>query len=118
MDTDNYEEQFEKAVADWRAQHRLREDDAVLLLIQLFRIHQEHWDRLRRKDLPSFEQFRTDINRLSESSKAVLNAGTAFTATVKSLQSRSEFPTVPRSTALLAAILAAITGYLIAKAYP
>ena len=118
MDTDNYEEQFEKAVVAWRAQHRLREDDAVLLLIQLFRIHQEHWDRLRRKDLPSFEQFRTDINRLSESSKTVLNVGTAFTATVKTLRSQSEFPTVPRSTAILAAILAAIAGYLIAKTYP
>ncbi|MCL4788594.1 MAG: hypothetical protein KJ070_17670, partial [Verrucomicrobia bacterium] len=64
MDAPNFEDEFERAVADWRERHRLREDDAVLLLVDLFRIHQRHWDDLRRRELPSFEQFRGDIAKL------------------------------------------------------
>ncbi|MBK8000656.1 MAG: hypothetical protein IPK15_18560 [Verrucomicrobia bacterium] len=62
----NFEDEFERAVADWRERHRLREDDAVLLLVDFFRIHQRHWDDLRRRELPSFEQFRGDITKLIE----------------------------------------------------
>ena len=72
MDTPNFEDEFERAVADWRDRHRLREDDAVLLLVDLFRIHQRHWDDLRRREFPSFEQFRGDIAKLTESSGKTL----------------------------------------------
>ena len=56
----NFDEEFDAAVAEWRDKHRLREDDAVMLLVELFRIHQQHWDELRRREIPSFEQFRAD----------------------------------------------------------
>src|SRR5271163_215397 len=60
----DFDEDFTKAVAEWRDKHRLREDDAVMLLVELFRIHQRHWDELRRREIPSFEQFRADIAKL------------------------------------------------------
>ena len=71
-----------KAVAEWRDKHRLREDDAVMLLVELFRIHQRHWDELRRREIPSFEQFRADITqarrRGADISKTVIGlAGSA-----------------------------------------
>ena len=50
----DFDEDFEQAVARWRQRHKLREDDAVLLLVELFRIHQRHWDELRRREIPSF----------------------------------------------------------------
>ncbi len=36
----------------------------MILLVELFRIHQQHWDELRRREIPSFEQFRADIAKL------------------------------------------------------
>src|SRR5437773_4962994 len=60
----NFDEEFDEAVAEWRDKHRLREDDAVMLLVELFRIHQRHWDEIRRREMPSFEQFRADIAKL------------------------------------------------------
>src|SRR5271169_664112 len=65
----DYDEEFTKAVAEWRDKHRLREDDAVILLVELFRIHQRHWDELRRREIPSFEQFRADIGKLLTASQ-------------------------------------------------
>ena len=62
----DFDDDFERAVADWRERYRLREDDAVLLLVELFRIHQRHWDDLRRRELPSFELVRADIAKLVE----------------------------------------------------
>ena len=35
----DFDEDFEQAVTRWRERHKLREDDAVLLLVELFRIH-------------------------------------------------------------------------------
>jgi hypothetical protein len=66
MDAHHFDDEFEEAVAEWRSRHRLAEDDAVLLLIELFRLHQRHWDEIRRRELPSFEQFRSDIAKLSD----------------------------------------------------
>ncbi|HEX3719006.1 MAG TPA: hypothetical protein VH595_13640 [Verrucomicrobiae bacterium] len=59
----DFDEEFAKAVAEWRDKHRLREDDAVILLVELFRIHQRHWDEIRRREIPSFEQAQRELFR-------------------------------------------------------
>jgi len=51
----DFDEEFAKAVAEWRDKHRAARNDAVILLVELFRIHQRHWDELRRREIPSFE---------------------------------------------------------------
>src|ERR1051326_7811002 len=68
-DQRDFDEEFMQSIVAWRERHRLREDEAVLLLVELFRIHQRHWDEIRRREFPSFEQFRADIANLTESSR-------------------------------------------------
>ena len=65
----DFDEEFTQAVAEWRDKHRLREDDAVILLVELFRIHQKHWDALRRREIPSFSEFRADIGKLADAAR-------------------------------------------------
>lgn len=35
-----------------------------MLLVELFRIHQQHWDEIRSCEIPSFKRFRADIRKL------------------------------------------------------
>ena len=65
----NFDEEFDEAVAEWRDKHRLREDDAVMLLVELFRIHQRHWDEIRRREIPSFDVFRADIAKFADAAR-------------------------------------------------
>lgn len=66
----DFDEEFVQAIAKWREEHKIRDDDAVLLLVEMFEIHQKHWDELRRRQMPSLDQFRTDINTVAESAKS------------------------------------------------
>src|SRR5688572_32881922 len=62
---------FRKAVAEWRKRHAIRDDDVILLCLELFQIHQKHWDELRHRDLPSFNEFRETLIRLNAIASAV-----------------------------------------------
>ena len=113
----DFDEEFTKAVAEWRDKHRLREDDAVMLLVELFRIHQRHWDELRRREIPSFEQFRTDIAKLVGAAQTFQQQ----TATLLELL-RSQPPTrraerITRAAAIFATLAALLAGYLIGRAW-
>src|SRR2546429_2290369 len=68
-DQRDFDEEFMQSIVAWRERHRLREDEAVLLLVELFRIQQSHWDEIRRRELPSFEEFRADIAKLTEAAR-------------------------------------------------
>ena len=118
MEARNFDDEFEQAVAEWRSRHRLAEDDAVLLLIELFRLHQRHWDEIRRRELPSFEQFRSDIAKLSEAAKAFQKDSAALLEALRSQPRRGPRPRVSLSVATLATILALLAGFLIGKALP
>src|SRR2546427_496114 len=61
----------------------LREVDAVLLLVELVRIHQRHWDEFRRREIPSFEQFRADIGKLVEAARTFEGQATALLEVVR-----------------------------------
>jgi len=50
---DKFAEDFAKAIESWRHKHQLRDDDPVVLCLELFRIHQDHWDNIRRQEFPS-----------------------------------------------------------------
>src|ERR1700743_1225831 len=80
----DFDEEFAKAVAEWRDKHRLREDDAVILLVELFRIHQQHWDELRYRDIPSFGEFRADITRLAAIARTFEGQTTALLEVLRS----------------------------------
>jgi len=110
----DFDEDFLLAVKKWREQHKIQEGDAALLLLELFRIHQDHWDELRRRQMPSLDQFRQDIASTVEAAKSlkeqtakVMKALNAHPAAVK---------TIPLSAAIFAVFAALFAGILIAKA--
>ena len=118
MDARNFDDEFKEAVSEWRGRHGLAEDDAVLLLIELFRLHQRHWDELRRRELPSFEQFRSDITKLSEATKAFHKQSTGLIETLRSQPHPGARPRVSLSIATGATLLALSAGILVGKAWP
>jgi len=112
----DYDEEFTQAVARFREQHKLSEDDAVFLLVELFRIHQQHWDNLRRREMPSFEQFRTDIGALTEAAATFRQLGSNLIDTFKKQASTQNRDGVNLAAAIFAVLAALIGGYLIGKA--
>ena len=113
----DFDDDFMQALTGWRERHHLREDDAVLLLIELFRIHQQHWDELRRREMPSFEEFRADIAKLGEAARSFQQEASALLETL-----RSQPPALParitRPAATFAALAALFAGYLIGRSWP
>ena len=114
----DFDEEFAKAVAEWRDKHRLREDDAVMLLVELFRIHQQHWDELRRREIPSFEQLRTDIVKLDRAAQTFQQQSSALLKTLHSQSPAHRAGRINRATAIFAALAALLAGYLIGKVWP
>jgi hypothetical protein len=114
----DFDEEFAKAVAEWRDKHRLREDDAVILLVELFRIHQRHWDELRRREIPSFEQFRADIGKLTGAAHAFQQQTAALLEALRGQSPASRAARITRAAAVFAALAALLAGYLIGRAWP
>ena len=112
----SFDEQFEHAVGEWRNRHQLREDDAVILLVELFHIHQQHWDALRRREFPSLEGFQGDIRKLSEASRLFQQQAVEL---VEQLQKKPETQSpsgVSHLAAFIAAIAAGLVGFFIGRA--
>ena len=113
----DFDDDFIQALTGWRERHHLREDDAVLLLIELFRIHQQHWDELRRREIPSFGEVRADIAKLGEAGRRFQQQASALLEALRSHQ-----PALParitRPAATFAALAALFAGYLIGRSWP
>ena len=117
-DQRDFDEEFEQAVTEWRQRHRLREDDAVLLMVELFRIHQRHWDEIRRREMPSFEQFRSDITKLVESARSFQDKASALTEVLRAQPRTHRMIRVTRTAAIFAALASLFAGYLLGRAWP
>ena len=114
----DFDDEFAKAVAEWRDKHRLREDDAVMLLVELFRIHQRHWDEIRRREIPSFEQFRADITKLLGAAQTFQQQSAALLESLRTQPPASRAARITRAAAIFAALAALLAGYLIGKVWP
>lgn len=114
----NFDEEFDAAVAEWRDQHRLREDDAVMLLVELFRLHQRHWDEIRRREFPPMEQFRADITKLAEAARTFQGQSAALLEPLRKLPATHLAARVTRAAAFFAALASLLAGYLIGRAWP
>ena len=66
----DFDEEFLQTLKEWKEKHKIRDDDAVFLLVEMFRIHQKHWDALRQRQMPSLDQFRADVAMVTESAKS------------------------------------------------
>lgn len=111
------ETELKSAIETWRQQHRLREDDAVLLLVQLLKIHQDHWEALRKKDFPSFEPVRVDIGTLLDVSRALQKQAQSLSVKLGKASRGKDVGTVTRTAAWLAALAGVLGGYLIGKVF-
>src|SRR5262249_26123514 len=102
----DFEDEFNQAIVVWRETHQLREDDAVLLLVELFRIHQRHWDDLRRREIPSFEEFRADIAKLADAARTFQGQSTALLEKLRGQRPGQRDARITRAAAFFAAIAA------------
>jgi asparagine synthetase A len=66
----DYDAEFEEAIEKWRGQYKIKEDDAVLLLLELFRIHQDHWDAIHQRYIMGYLEFRRMIETQNANTKA------------------------------------------------
>ena len=114
----DFDDEFAKAVAEWRDKHRLREDDAVIFLVELFRIHQQHWDEIRRREMPSFEQFRADITKLVGTAQTFQQQTAALLEALRNQSPASRAARITRAAAIFAALAALLAGYLIGRVWP
>jgi hypothetical protein len=99
----DFDEDFMHALAKWKEQHQIKDDDTILLLMDLFRIHQSHWDEIRHRQMPSLDEFNADIAALTEAAKILRKRAEKDIRAV-------EFPT-----AIIAAFAATIAGFLIGR---
>ena len=111
----SFDAEFQAAIDAWCKQHHLREDDAVFLCLELFRIHQGHWDRLRTKELPSVQDLRDSLIKLGETVTLLQRQGsTLLEALHQHKGGQAWIP--PTVTAILMAIGAALgAGILIGR---
>jgi hypothetical protein len=113
----DFDEEFTKAVAEWRDKHRLREDDAVILLVELFRIHQQHWDQIRRREIPAFSEFRADIGKLADAARTFQVQSSALLEAIRDQPMGNRSVRITRTAAIFAALACLLGGYLIGKAW-
>ena len=114
----DFDEEFTQAVAKWREDHGIREDDATMLFIELFRIHQNHWDALRSREMPSFNQFRSDIALLTQATKTFQQDTATLIELLKSQPLTRNAAKVTRTAAFFAALACLMAGYLIRMFWP
>ena len=110
----DFDEDLLQAVKNWREKYKIQEGDPALLLLELFRIHQDHWDELRRRQMPSLDQFCQDIASTVEAAKSLKEQ------TARVLEALNVHPaatkTIPLTTAIFAALAAMLAGIFIGKA--
>lgn len=99
----NFDEDFLQAQENWKQRHKVRDDDTILALMDLFRIHQNHWDEIRHRQMPSLAVFKADIAALSEAANTLKE------------RAEKEVRSVDLATAIYAALTAMLAGFLIGR---
>ena len=109
----DFDEEFLQTLGQWKEKNKIRDDDAVFLLVELFRIHQKHWDALRQRQMPSLDQFRSDITAVTESAKSFREKLEELIEALAAQPAVAPVKTLPLSEAKYAAASALLGGLLI-----
>ena len=109
----DFDEEFLQTLSQWKEKNKIRDDDAVYLLVELFRIHQKHWDALHQRQMPSLDQFRGDITAVTESSKSFREKLEELIEALAAHPAAMPIKTLPLSEAIYAAAAALLGGLLI-----
>ena len=115
MPQNKLSEDFARVISDWRKKHQLREDEPLLLCLELFQIHQAHWDAIRRHELPSFSDFGESLRKLHQDAAAFQRQASALTEELRRYKSTSRLVAPSVTGLILTAIFAALAGLLIGK---
>jgi hypothetical protein len=99
----DFDEDFWQTLSKWKEQHKIKDDDTILLLLDLFRIHQSHWDEIRHRQMPSLDEFSADIAALTEAAKILKE------------RAKKDIRAVELPTAIIAALAATLAGFLIGR---
>ncbi len=108
-------EDFARVIGEWRKKHKLREDEPLLLCLELFQLHQTHWDALRRKELPSFSDFGESLKKLHQDAADFQRQADALTDELRRHQNTSELIAPSIAGLILTAVVATVAGMLIGK---
>lgn len=109
----DFDEEFLQTLKEWREKHKIRDDDAVHLLVEMFRIHQKHWDAIRLRQMPSLDQFRSNVTAATEAAQAVREQITALIETLEKHPNATPVETIQKQQAVNAVIAAVLGGLLI-----
>ena len=74
--------------------------------------------QLRRREMPSFEQFRTDIGALAEAAKTFQQQAATLIESLKKQPPAASSENVTFTAAIFAVIAALLGGYLIGRVWP
>lgn len=109
----DFDEEFLQTLKEWREKHKIPDDDAVHLLVEMFRIHQKHWDAIRQRQMPSLDQFRSNVTAATEAAQAVREQVTALIETLEKHPNATPVESIPKLQAINAAAAAVLGGLLI-----
>ena len=111
----NFSDDFAKAIDQWRRKHQLRDGEPLLLCLELFRIHQEHWDSIRRKEWPSFAEFRDSLLQLQQQTSAFQRHAAGLLEEMRRYPKPSRFLAPTLAGLVLTALFATVAGIFIGK---
>lgn len=111
----NSSEDLQKAIAQWRKRHHIREDEAILLCLELFQIHQQHWDELRRREFPSFAEFRDNLSQLRSTTILVRRDAAALLDELRRHEGGRKLTAPSVAGVIATGIFAVVAGILIGK---
>jgi hypothetical protein len=112
----DFDEELLQEAQKWREKFKIQDDDVILPLLDLFRIHQNHWDELRRRQMSSLDQFHDEAAAVTE---CVRSFGEKLAKLINLLATHpaaAAEKTIPLSEALYAASAALLAGLLIGMA--
>lgn len=108
-------EDFAKLVNEWRQKHQIREDEPLLLCLELFQLHQSHWDAIRRQELPSFSDFGESLKKLHQDAAAFQRQAGTLTEELRRYKSASSLVAPSITGLILTAVFATLAGLFIGK---
>ena len=112
----DFDDEFLQEIEKWRTQHKIPNDDLILPLLNLFRIHQNHWDELRRLQMPSLDEFRTEVAAVTESVEHFGGKLDELSQLLARHSAAAEKQTVPLPEACYAVAVALLAGLLFGMA--
>ena len=118
MAEEPFEQEFAEALKVWREKHHLREDDPVMLLTELFRIHQSHWDELRRLKPPGLEDLQGIADQMTSVLSTAQAQGLEILQQLAELKGSQQPPGVRHWVAITAVALGAAGGFALGLAWP